>query len=412
MLQTMRIVESVALTQLGTRRKVNEDALLDERSWPLFAVADGTGSGGAAEMAIEVVKKHGEVIREHARRVRDDASTASRLVIGQYFQRIFEDAGRQIQRASAGNGSRLACTLVAATVLERFGYVAHVGDSRAYLFRKGELRCLTNDHTLAMMQLHRGEISQSEYLNSPFRHTLSQALGVTSDLNVDIAEIRLTPGDVLCLCSNGLHRVVGDEALRNALQEPDLPAVGRRMLSLAEDAKAPDNVTVLLLRVDSDEEHAVDVATDKGAEVLRGVFLFTELSVPEWLAVAPFLDELKLEAGTVIFRENDKCDAFYAVARGSVELRRGNETVATVPPGGHFGELALAGAPRRDTSAVATSPSVVFALTRESFLKLVRTKPILGTHLVLPLVEELGQQVQGLSKRILVSQRALLGLLG
>jgi len=406
----MHVLRHAAVSDLGPRRKVNEDAVLTAERLPLFAVADGTGGVETAQWVVEVLERSGGVLADHGHKVKqDDASTASRLAIGAFFENAFENASSRIrqERDTRGRGA-LASSAVAATVLDKFAYVAHVGDTRAYLWRNNDLRCLTTDHTLAMLQLQRGEISPSEYQTSPFRHTLSQALGVSPDLNVDIAEIRLMHGDVLILCSNGLTRAVSDDQLQRLVHRTPVDKIPHVLLKAAREAGGRDNVSIVALEIGADEEKT-EPSVANVVDTVRQVFLFKLLSEPQWLSVAPYVEEKTFRDGQIIFREGDDSDLFYIVGDGTVELKQNRSLVTEIGGGGSFGELALAGPNKRLHTAVAVGKAVCFCMSRTSFLKIVNHKPILGSRLSLALIRGLGKRLVDNNSKMVAIRRALGG---
>ena len=123
-------------------------------------------------------------------------------------------------------------------------YLAQVGDSRAYLLRDGCLTQLTRDQTLARLMLERGQITPEELPNFPYGHVILQALGTAERVEVDLTRVRVARGDVLLVCSDGLHGLVPDDTLRAALAaEPSATAACEALVGLALEAGGHDNIT-------------------------------------------------------------------------------------------------------------------------------------------------------------------------
>jgi protein phosphatase len=147
----------------------------------------------------------------------------------------------------------MGTTVVTAWLRETHAIIGHVGDSRAYLVRSGEIRQLTTDHTLVNEQVRRGILSDSEARNHPSRNILTRAVGSHGQVMVDITEEKLEPGDFLLLCSDGLYTMIDDPAIlqivtRNAA-EPDKAC--QSLIGAANDRGGEDNITVILLKVES-----------------------------------------------------------------------------------------------------------------------------------------------------------------
>ncbi|PKN58029.1 MAG: hypothetical protein CVU56_07750 [Deltaproteobacteria bacterium HGW-Deltaproteobacteria-14] len=393
----MRIRQAVYLTEQGTQRRSNQDGVLSLNKVPLYAVADGAGGSEAARLALTTLKEHSAHLGPCIAAVASNPSTTTRLAVRHFFQGAFTRANAALQEGNAGRLSRLSSTLVAATVVGPFAFLAHVGDSRAYLLRDGALRCLTADHTLAALQLSRGDISAADYLESPFRSTLSRSLGMGPTVDVDVAEIRLEPGDVLLLCTNGLHRFTDEAHIRDAITHDDLAGSTERLLEEVRQAGAPDNTTVLL--VATDPEVREDLTAGQIERALREVALFRDLSDPDWMQVAPYLEQLDAAPGEEIIAADGPAEAFYVVANGAVEVLQGAER-RELGPSGHFGTLALANATRQLDTVRALEPTRLFALSRVRFEELVRDQPALGTRIALIALESLGDRLGVLTTRL------------
>lgn len=407
----MEIVESTSLTDVGRRMAHNEDAVLALREVPLFVVADGTGGVAPARTSLEVLGRYADALAARGARVAATPDTSTRLAVGRFFEHVLSDAGRRIRAdAEARRAPGEAASLVAVTLMGRFAYVAHVGNARAYLFRDGRLRCLTVDHTLAMQQLRRGEITIKEFATSRYRKTLTQALGASPNLSPDVAEIQLAPGDVVLLCSDGLHRPVPDRVIAASLAAaPDLTAAAADLVARANEAGGKDNVSVALLRLGSPGAAQGAVAAIDVARALGEVFLFKDLSDAERLLVAPYFEHRRFEAGDVLCREGDEGDSFFVMVGGRVEVTHGSARLIELGAGSYAGEISLARRGPRTATLTARSPTEALVLSRDRFLELVRRRPRLGARLVMPLLSSVGERIVDLRERLHTVGRVLSG---
>ena len=193
-----------AATDIGQVREGNEDSYLVVE--PLYAVADGMGGhrGGevASSLALETVQ--GMLERQEGS-LAEQVAEANRAV----FDRSQND------RRVSGMGT----TLTAAQVDGSRVHLAHVGDSRAYLLRGGELAQITEDHTLVHRMVMEGEISEEEAETHPHRSILTRALGVDQNIQVDEGDLEVAPGDRLLLCTDGLTGMVPEGQIREILLE-------------------------------------------------------------------------------------------------------------------------------------------------------------------------------------------------
>jgi len=400
--------EPAALSDMGRRMDTNEDAALAMPEVPLFALADGSGALWPATVTLKALSAEASHLVEFQAKVAAEQDTSSRLAVGHFFESVFNTAGRLVKEEMARRAEgRATSTAVALTLMGPFAYVAHVGDSRAYLFRDGKLRCLTTDHTLAMLQMKRGELSAEEYATSPYRKTLTQAIGVTAEIRPDIAEIRIAPGDLLLLCTDGLHRMVPDKRIAEILAEPGpLDERALHLVQAANDGGGKDNVTVQLvpvLALSAEAQSAQDGARKERLDVARVLgkcFLFQKITEAERLLIAPYFEYQAYESGDVVCREGDPGDSLYVVVQGKLRVTFQRAHLIDIGPGGWAGEIALAREGPRTATLTAKDKVVLLVLTRQRFFEIMRRRPALGTQLALPLLEFVGARVIDLRARL------------
>ena len=395
----MQIKNVAAVTHSGRRRKRNEDAVLQIPEVPFYAVADGSGDPRAAEAALNVLRENMRHLATQVKAIGQNQKSATRLGLGAFFDDVFHDAGDRVSELGSELGTPdLGAALLTATLADRFAYFAHVGNVRAYLLRDNELWQLTTDHTFAMTSLLKGDIDEDDYITSPFKYTLTQALGVSARMDVEFAEVWLKPGDVLLMCTDGLFRVVDDLKICEILATNPPRAAARSLVQAALDADTPDNISVVVFDLDHEESHHISTADI--AETLRDVFLFRELTEADRMNIAPYFEEVFLDPGEVVCAEGEVGDSFYVVIEGEVKVTRKRTTLTTIGRGGNFGEIALVGTGRRTATVAATERTRLFELSAERFNQLMRSKPSMASRLVMPLLTRLGARVQDLTERL------------
>jgi len=231
-----------AATDIGQVREGNEDSYLVEG--PLYAVADGMGGhrGGevASSLALETVQ---QLFERHEGTLADQVAQANRTV----FDRSQSD------RSVSGMGTTLTAALIDGDEV----HLAHVGDSRAYLLRGGQLTQLTEDHTLVHRMVVEGEITPEEAETHPHRSILTRALGVDESVQVDEGDVRVETGDRLLLCTDGLTGMITeDEIGRTLLDSADPQEAVERLVNLANRAGGIDNITAVVLDFGDDGERS------------------------------------------------------------------------------------------------------------------------------------------------------------
>jgi serine/threonine protein phosphatase PrpC/CRP-like cAMP-binding protein len=397
----------------------NEDAHLAEPKVPLFAIADASGAVWPGEVALELLGREAEQIQAFERAVGGGSASSARLGIGHFFEDAMNRASQRLREELAvRNEARGTATLLALTLVGPFAYVSHAGDSRAYLFRAGELRPLTTDHTLAMMQLKRGEISRENYGKSPYRKTLTQSLGATVAMRPDLAELRMQTGDRFLLCSDGLHRLVDDDAIASILgAHPKDADAAEALVAAANEAGGKDNITAICLTVrldraalaadmkasaactaasgPRDEDQAPDIARQ-----LKRCFIFAPLEDTELLRIAPYFDYQRFEPDQPICTEGETGDSMFVMIEGSANITFRGAHLTTLEPGGHAGEIALIRPGPRTATIRAKEAATVLVLTRSRFQEILRRQPTLGTRLAVPLMENVAARILDLQARL------------
>jgi PPM family protein phosphatase len=235
----LRVAEHWAGTDTGLQRRANEDSLL-VRS-PLFVVADGMGGAQAGEVASSVAV-------DTFRTGLEDGADPERSLVAQV-----EQANSRINELSHSNAEHagMGTTITAVYVGEEDVAIAHVGDSRAYCMRDGELLRLTDDHSLVDELIRQGKLTPEEAEEHPQRSVITRALGPEASVEVDVRSFRGRPGDVYLLCSDGLTTMVGEsELLRLLASHERLAATGEALIAAANGAGGKDNITVVLLRLE------------------------------------------------------------------------------------------------------------------------------------------------------------------
>jgi protein phosphatase len=214
----------------------------------LFVLADGVGGQERGEVASRTAVEH--VTTGFARGVPGEPHLA-------LLTRLLELANTHVYdtgRGQAGSGVAMATTLVACALRFDRATLAHVGDSRCYLLRRGQANLLTRDHTVASEQVRLGLLSAEEAAQVPTRHVLSRSLGNDLFVNVETSEIQVLAGDVLLLCSDGLHGAVsGPEIAELLVHHSELNAAAQELISVANHRDGSDNISVQLIRIRSVE---------------------------------------------------------------------------------------------------------------------------------------------------------------
>lgn len=235
-------------TDAGKIRELNQDDYaIYENDCCLYIVADGMGGHQCGEIASRMAV---EMICQHVKNFMspDMNVTSAKGILSEAFnranKRIIEYS--HIDPACAGMGT----TLTLLYYCERHTVIGHIGDSRAYLLRKGKLKQLSKDHSL-VAELHRsGEISEEEAQNHPQKHVITRALGMGDKVKADLFQVELFEEDRVLLCSDGLTNLVNDEEILEVITKTKPEHIlANELVMLANDRGGHDNITVLLVNI-------------------------------------------------------------------------------------------------------------------------------------------------------------------
>jgi len=254
-------IVSGGVTNVGRVRTNNEDCFRIVEDLNLFVLSDGMGGEAhgeiASAMAVDAVVKHcQETENDPAMTIFGDmpagwSEKTRRLSSAVHLanRSIYDSA--QANPAQRGMGATVTAGWIEGNRLS----IAHVGDSRAYLLRGGNLQQLTSDHSLVAEQVRRGILTPAEAERSEMQSVLLRALGAHEEIEVDSEEHALFGNDVLLLCSDGLTRMVTDPEIAGTLQaEPDPTKASERLVELANEQGGADNVTAVVVRMESERK--------------------------------------------------------------------------------------------------------------------------------------------------------------
>ncbi len=399
-------------TDLGRKRKQNEDCSLIDPVNGLFIVADGMGGGErggeASRMAVESIRStlfndmdilHNfskESTRENYREVQ---KLVHRAILGSHTT-------IRMQTRSLPKGKYMGTTVTCLIICGRIGVVAHVGDSRLYRVRDNQVRQLTRDHSLVAERIRRGELTPEQAKAAPGKNVLLQALGVSPKIELDIGFLTLEPGDQFLLCTDGLHNYLVEEELMTVFQEKDGDRLIPRLIDSANERGGKDNITAITLRVEAPWDGVAATQLDMGQDIFGSLRLFQNLDINE--------SQLFLQAGEVksyigseiIIEEEKEFPGLYMVLDGRAQVTRQSIWLATYTPGCFFGEAALLG-PSISTVTIRCEREGLRILffSPESFRQILADYPSIGQRVMWNIFQELSASQRDLIIRLTDSIR-------
>lgn len=406
-------------TDVGQKRDHNEDYLLVDEALGLYVVCDGMGGHAAGEVAsqhaattVQRVVKDGAAAIEELKK-KDTPETREKVV--QLVEHAVQRACSEIfQMATADSGKAgMGTTLIMVLCVGDKGLMAHVGDSRLYMVRQGQIHQLSEDHSYCTEMIKRGKMTREQARNSPYANVITRAVGIQESVQVDTLLFDILPGDTFLLCSDGLAGYTEDpNELAEILSGEDPEALPQALIDLANQRGGKDNITALVVRGVSDaEDHALEQKRAEEVnlklETLKKIPLFRYLTYQELVKVLNITYLESYDAGALILKEGDTGEELYIVLAGKVSVSRGGQEIVDLHPGVHFGEMALVDQSPRSATITAKDATRLLVVQRRSFYTLIRKEPVLAVKLLWSFVQVLSRRLRETNEQLSGARSAL-----
>lgn len=249
------IVRSLGQSDVGQRRKLNEDSFLRDDGLGFYIVADGVGGHAKGEVAsaLAVEEAYGYVKREEQaiHSFLEEPSEPNLFNVRRMVESAVQSACYMVFGLAEQDPERkgMSTTVSALLIAEGLAVVAQVGDSRVYRLRYGTAQQLTEDHTLINYKLKHGLITPEEAENAPGKNVITRAVGHRDYVQVDTFECDALPRDRFMLCSDGLHTYMQEDEVAQVMSSGSLSSVAQQCIDMANERGGKDNITVLLVDV-------------------------------------------------------------------------------------------------------------------------------------------------------------------
>ena len=253
-------LDYAAATDRGRVRKKNEDGFLVLPDQPVFCVADGAGGhvhgAEASRLTLESIRffftSHASRLQNAAISLSDDTlplPVFSQGACDTLLESAILHANTTVFQKNTQH--KMASTIVACHFDETRLHIAHIGDSRLYLFRSGEMRLLTEDHSLVNLLFKKGEISKEQMRNHPKKNVITRAVGTEKDIRPDVMTTDYLSGDYYLLCSDGLSTMMDDREIHAFFlqKNDDITECCRSFIDEVNARGGRDNITVMIIRV-------------------------------------------------------------------------------------------------------------------------------------------------------------------
>jgi serine/threonine protein phosphatase PrpC len=402
-------ITALALSDIGRVKTSNEDRFLVDDDLRLYLVADGMGGHAAGEVAsataVEVIQAHVENRKEVLKSFSETGKGRGEIL------QLLEDAVRHACRAiynkaQSNPDQRGMGTTVSALVLTPTrGFIAHVGDSRVYVLRQGDVIQLTEDHSLISELVRRGKLTPAEAEKAAYKNAVTRAVGVYADVQVDTLDLELAAGDTFVICSDGLSGHLREaRELADVVEAHGVKAAAKAFIDLANNRGGSDNITAVLARVNAQRG---EMSAPDGADIaikvniLKRMPVFQHLSYVELVEVLNVSDVRSFAVGDVLFEEGEPGEELFIVIEGQVSIQKAGLDLAQLGPGGHFGEMSIMDKGRRSARVVTQEPTKAIVVGRRPLFALMRRDKDIAVKLLWCFVQVLNQRLRATNADLL-----------
>jgi PPM family protein phosphatase len=376
------------LSDVGVRRKDNQDAYLIDKKIPLFVVCDGVGGHSAGAIAsslcIEIFKDTIERRMDLIDAYRADPSLKNRKAIASLLQNGALAANYEIHQKGLRESTKsgMATTLVSILMLPDFALITHVGDSRAYLLRAGKVHQLTEDHQFGVEMISAGQWTEEQSRKSPHGNVLTRAVGMHPTLKVDTLQVEILSGDQFLLCTDGFYRYTNPDALK-ALHDGEPAQCIPKMIEFAKRAGGEDNITVIALTMEPkkiETKSAIDIL--QKTELMTKVPLFRFMNFNEIAKILSIAEVKFIDRGEIIVKEGDPSLHLFIIAKGTVEVLHHDTRVTMREKGDVIGEMGVFDKAPRAATLKAESPTYLIQITQTELLNLFRKEQLISLKFI------------------------------
>ncbi|HWN69780.1 MAG TPA: cyclic nucleotide-binding domain-containing protein [Haliangium sp.] len=407
-------------TDVGRTRSQNEDYFLLDQELGLFLVCDGMGGHAAGEVASELtaqtiaseLRKEIATVRRYAISPETDMRARVRSLLREVVQRasrvVWESSGApEDPDSDKGMGTTLSMMLVCG----RYAFVVHVGDSRVYLIRNGQMHQLTEDHSLVSEMLRQGILSKNNAESYPFANFVTRAVGIQPEVEPDILHIELMDGDTYLLCSDGLTKHAGPNDLLAAIQSNEIDQLPDVLVFMANEAGGQDNITAVVVGVGDESSttqtlrHSDLVA--KKLETLGRIPMFSSFEYKDLAKLLEIIEMRTVRPYDIMIREGEMGADMYIVLSGRADVYKQEQHINELAPGDFFGELSLIDDVVRSATVIARDAMTLLVIQRKRLFELLEKNDKMAAKMYWAFLRRMSLQIRNKDDELYQLRRLL-----
>ena len=395
------------LTDVGRVREANEDSFIVDKRLNLFVVADGMGGHAAGEVAsriaVHAFRESVAAGREAIERFGEPGTAFDRNAILAIMEQAALDANTAVftegQRDEAKRG--MGTTLIALLIIGSRGFLAHVGDSRIYLVRRGEAHQLTEDHSLINELLKRRKLTEAQIEKIQYKNAVTRAIGVYETVDVDTLDFDVVPEDRFLLCSDGLHGYVEAPEIPKFFAHGTEEEIATRLISAANERGGKDNITAIAISMSDDASGELLAAeVNLKIETLQSMPFFRFLKYQEVVRILNRMEVRAFTIGTEIVSQGQPGEELFMVLTGQVRVHKGDAIITRLGPGQHFGEMSLIENAPRSATVTADENTRLLVMRRSQFFEIMRKDKDIAVKLLWSFLGVLSNRLRETSREL------------
>ncbi len=379
-----------------------EDSILSDESGRLFIVADGMGGTAAGNIASQAaIQLITSFVDEHRGEIEAfESGETSRQDMLNLLERAVQEASQSVFEMAQSNAQQrgMGTTLSLLLLTKKRGFIAHVGHSRIYILRQGEVIQLTEDHSLMAELVRQGRMTQAQITAAKTSESVTRALGIYAHVQVDTFDFELAAGDSFLLATRGIWASVNsNQEISDVIEAKGYAEAPNAFINLRNARNHTEDATALLVRViasrgEMDAPHSDDLSLK--LKVLKQIPLFKHLSYVQLVAVLNVSEVRAYPSGTHIFQEGQMGEELYVVLDGQVSIEKNGTELAALGSGSLFGEMAIMDKAPRSALAVATEDTRLIEVGRSRLFALMRQEKDIAVKLLWCFVQVLNQRLR------------------
>lgn len=385
-------IQYCGLTDVGRIRPENEDNFLADPELNLYVVCDGMGGHAAGEIASKIAVQtfHHEVWKEHDRikSYLAGENGVNKLDLLNLMAFAANRASSEVHSEASKNSdwTGMGTTLVAMLIAGTEAFILNVGDSRAYMLRNESLEQLTTDHTVYNELVSTGQLPLAQAEELGLANSITRAIGTFEHTNPETLIVDLLHNDRFLICSDGLSHYFEDdiEILGELVAIHDLNNGTQTMIDIANEAGGGDNITAITISVSEsgqgNEQRSRTLRLKR--KLLAKMPLFNQLDERELLHVLQVTEVVSFKNGETIISEGEEGDSLFILLEGEVRVKNGENELALLVPGDHFGEMALVRGEPRSADVISKGDSELMVIRRAEFFEILRQEHQLAVKLL------------------------------